>query len=138
MQTLSAEALLTIWEHGRAEPLAIRRALVLLSVLHPDASFQSLAELTVGERDRQLLVLRCRLFGSSVDGLIACPSCGETLEVAFDIAPLADKSDAGHQPLSLDCDGYGLQIRQPTSEDLLAVADVVGIDAQRAGLLDRV
>jgi hypothetical protein len=137
MQTLSAEALLMTWEHGRAECLPIRRALVLLSALQPDASFQDLAELTVGERDRQLLLLRRYLFGSSVDVLITCPACGEMLETAFDIAQLVDESPGRHESVSLECQGYGLEVRQPTSDDLLAVANVVGMDAQRAGLLDR-
>jgi uncharacterized protein (UPF0212 family) len=45
---------------------------------------EGLRRLLVGDRDYLLLGLRRLTFGSHFDGLLACPTCGETMDVSFE------------------------------------------------------
>jgi uncharacterized protein (UPF0212 family) len=132
---LDDAALLAIWE--RSLPLERPwRELALLA----DASgepVEVLAGLPIGERDRRLLDLRERLFGADVEGEIACPSCGERLELRLALAtmclpvpatterdaPAEDRSAAGcsvQGSMELEAGGWRLTLRLPDSSDVAA------------------
>ncbi len=147
-----AADLLQAWENGQGWP-PIWQALCLLAVACPGEPLQALAALPVGRRDRRLMELRRRLFGSRLDSLVACPQCGERLELSFDLdavqvpldnqslepaqAPLDGRPTPGEadgpEDWELETEGYWLRFRLPNSLDLLAAQQAGG----RTTLLER-
>src|SRR5215475_8416102 len=93
MRALSAAELLDFWEHGFAQSPA-ERALTLLKAACPDLSADSIAKLTVGERDQRLLTLREWTFGSQLLCIASCTSCGEQLELSFTASDLFAHEEA--------------------------------------------
>ena len=79
MRDLSAAELLTQWEQGTAQSLP-RRALALLAAACPEFDGDTLAAMTIGRRDGELLRLRERLFGPEITFVAACPACASQLE----------------------------------------------------------
>jgi hypothetical protein len=137
MRTPSSEDLLTTWERGRAEPHAVGRALVLLSAFYPDAAFDSLADLTIGQRDSLLLAGRTRLFGPQLRGLTACPRCHQSLEFDFEVTDILADTQSATPPIAIARDDYAVEFRLPTSGDLLALSTSGGNAERRLGLLKR-
>lgn len=137
MRQLTATELLDAWERGLAEsPPA--RALTLLSA-STGAGRDQLARLSVGERDRLLLSLREQTFGPTLDALAVCPSCGQRLEMSFEVADVTVEREgpapADSFPLSFD--GYEAVVRRLTSLDLLAAARAPDARAARRSLFAR-
>lgn len=141
MRAPSADELLRVWEWGqRHGPL--ERGQALLAASCPDEAADHLLDLTIGQRDLRLLRLREALFGPQIDCQIACPACGDSLELAFntrDLTALATSSPPGppSAPLALDANGWHVQFRLLTCRDLLE--GVRGGDAasRRRALLER-
>jgi hypothetical protein len=120
MRALSATDLLSIWESGSRQ-LPLQRALTMLAVACPEASPDSLADLTIGQRDAWLLALREMTFGSEIRGVTDCPHCGEKIELSFnslDIRP-PTKNEPPTE-LTVKSDGLEMRFRLPTSADLVA------------------
>ena len=121
MRALSATELLRVWERGSGQ-VPVQRALTMLAAACPEASPDSLAALTIGQRDTRLLALRELTFGSAVTGLADCPACGDKVELAFDCSEIRPATDA--EPpveLAMPANGRDVRFRLPTSADLLAV-----------------
>src|SRR5438874_7789021 len=92
MRALSATELLSVWESGSSQ-VPLQRALSILAAASPEASSDSLARLTIGQRDARLLALREMTFGSELTGVTDCPECGEKIELSFNssnVRPLAE------------------------------------------------
>ena len=137
MRALSAPELLGVWERGLAQG-PVERALMLLAAACPETSPDTLASVTVGQRDARLLALREWAFGSELAGVVTCPGCGECLELNFDIEDLQVGSDAepeGGIPLAA-C-GYELRFRLPNSLDLIALEEQADPDRSRLLLFRR-
>ena len=98
MDTPSAHGLLEAWERGQGRS-ATARGLLLLHAALPDLAGAELAGLPLGRRNRLLLNLRVRLFGSVLDGLATCPACAETLETRLPL-PSPAHEDASAIPES--------------------------------------
>jgi hypothetical protein len=113
--------------------------LSLLAAAWPERSAEEWATVAIGERDEYLLRLREALFGHQLEGLAACPQCGEQLELAFataDIrAPVAAGADNA-QAIRIEVSGYDLVCRLPNSLDLMASAQAAD-EERRASLLQR-
>jgi hypothetical protein len=123
MRSLSDPEVVQLWEEGRsATPLT--RATRLLSVATGDP--HRVRTLTPGESDTHLLTLRRLMFGSALDCVSTCPSCGEPLEFALDANELTpvDESEEPRQTqlLRVARDGYRATVRLPTLEDLDSAA----------------
>lgn len=145
MRAFTASQLLSLWEHGLAQP-AWQRALSLLAASLPDFTAEDLAKLPVGQRDACLLDLRERVFGHRLRSLATCPACGERLELSFDITDIRIESAAGPDEgqmrgpddrLSLAMDGYEATFRPPNSLDLAAIAGMRSPEQARLHLLER-
>jgi hypothetical protein len=136
MRALSAPELLDVWELGLSST-PIQRVVTLLAAVcrePPDA----IAQLSVGQRDTRLLLLRERLFGSQVVCVATCPACGERLELNFSTADVRQGADTGSEDaLSVSVDGYELRFRLPNSLDQIAIADCPDANAARQRLLER-
>ena len=115
MQSLSAEKILAVWEAGRAQH-ALDRALTILAAASPGASRDTLADLSIGERDTRLLQLRSLLLGPHAEGFAECPHCQEPIEFPFDAAAFTPGPEgrASARPVSETL------LRPPTSRDLAA------------------
>jgi hypothetical protein len=133
---LTASELLTTWERGVGSA-AGERALELAALACPDLAEAERGALTAGERDRALLDLREHLFGTTVDAVLSCEGCGETLELAATIDELRTDGAGGHDGTrTLSQGGYELRLRQPTALDLAEIADGT-LEEASADLLER-
>lgn len=145
MHGLSAPELLVVWERGLTEA-PNRRALTLLAAASGE-DVDALAGLTIGRRDRELLTLRARTFGGRFSGIARCPSCGETVEAAFEasdvVAPTDDAVPGADEAVDapaehwVEQDGYSVRFRAPSTSDLEAVADLEDRKKARDRLLRR-
>ncbi|HEX2269016.1 MAG TPA: hypothetical protein VHH35_05760 [Pyrinomonadaceae bacterium] len=130
---ISATSLLQVWERGQLQA-PVEKALTLLAAAYPDATREELAMLSIGRRDASLLSLREQLFGSQLSSLTACPACGEQLELNFNVADIRAETPSLNKPLSVCESGYELELRLPTSLDLLRLVNCSTIDEMRSQL----
>jgi hypothetical protein len=133
---ISAAKLLQVWERGQLQA-PVEKALTLLAAAHPDATRETLATLSIGERDSGLLSLREQLFGTQLSSLTDCPACGEQLELNFNVADIRVSSTSPGVPLHVSHSGYELELRLPNSIDLLQLADCSTVATMRARLFEQ-
>jgi hypothetical protein len=118
MMAVSSAQLLAAWERGLNQPPA-RRVLTLLNADDDGGTFEALARLSIGERDRRLLCLREQMFGPHLNAIAECPACGESLEVDFNIADVrVEPNEPASEPFTLEHEGYVVAFRLPASLDL--------------------
>jgi hypothetical protein len=119
MRVPSTRALIDLWDTGYGRDHTTR-ALLMLDLAWATPVDRTGAELTIGERDRLLIELRREIFGPQIEAVEQCSSCGEMLEIMFDLSPLlaAEPNDPS-EPLFLEIEGYRMTVRAPTSQDLL-------------------
>lgn len=132
MAPLGAQGLLAAWE--QAEGLhPLRRALVLLAAAWPEVEAAHWRRLPIGARDEYLFALHEALFGRRLEVVADCPRCGERLELALDSAAIrVPRPAAADTAFWFESAGGRLRCRLPDSDDLLAVADAAGDDADAA------
>jgi hypothetical protein len=135
MHSLSARDVVHAWEAGRGRH-PVDRALLLLALAHPDLTQAELAALTMGQRNRRLLVLRRDLLGPTLNGYAECPNCGQALEFEIDIGAilLPELTEAA---FTATVEGFDLEVRLPDSQDLAAVVGLEGLDSARRLLIER-
>ena len=122
MRPLSAAQLLDAWERGLSEP-SYRRALPILAAAYPDSSPDTLAALSIGERDRRLLTLRQWTFGSQLASVANCSGCGEPLEWMVNPADLhAVNESEPADDLVVEVDRYRVRFRLPNTLDLASIS----------------
>ena len=125
MRAPSAGELLQVWEAGFAQAWT-ERALALLAVAWPEATWDTLAKLSIGQRDARLLELRERLWGPRMSGVVTCPVCRERLElIAETHAMLANAQSPQVRESTVSAVGYNVTFRLPTSADLVVTAEAV-------------
>ena len=121
MHALSATELLSVWEYG-SNQFPLQRALTILAAACPEASSESLAHLTIGQRDARLLALRETMFGAELTGITDCPECGEKVELSFNCSDIRPQPDTeAPAELAVQSNGREVRFRLPTTVDLLAV-----------------
>ena len=120
IQPLTTSELLTVWERGRTQS-PLQRTLLILAAAAPTMSWDDLAALPLGQRDRWMLDVREWTFGSQMNSVARCPHCGERLQLTFSTADLRTPSPPVAADLVLHVGDYTLQLRLPTSADVLAV-----------------
>jgi hypothetical protein len=137
MRALSAGELLDVWEAGFAQA-PTERALALLAVACPETSQDVLAELSIGQRDGNLLILRERLWGPQMAAVVVCPGCRERLELSLDTREmLANSQRKQPSEIPLSIAEYSVTFRLPTSWDLVAEVGPGGLRAGIRGILER-
>ncbi len=123
-----AEALLQVWEQGRAASPG-EQGLILLQITDPAISEADRSGLSVGQRDARLLGLFRSLFGDTAPALAACPGCLEQLEFDVPLAAItvgvpnktADRFAVVHE-------GHEIAFRLPRAGDLAALGRRCGDD----------
>lgn len=137
MKSLSAADLLNVWEWGLSQS-PIQCALILLKAAYPEISPEQLANLSIGQRDRLLLTLRERMFGSQLVSQGVCPACGDRLELTFTVSDIRIAPEIEPAPvLAVKVKNYEVQFRLPTSLDLSAMASQQDLTMIRQQLLER-
>jgi hypothetical protein len=145
MRAIADQDLLTVWELGLGQHPLDRGLTVLAAVAPlldwdgPAPSRQALARLPLGERDRRLMAVYERIFGSQLAGQAACPACQSAAEFVLDVAGLRT-SPCARDPdgfLALQDAGYNLVFRLPDSFDLAAIARLPSLAAARQALAER-
>ena len=122
MPLLTERHLLDLWERGLATS-TLARAEALLSVASPEGESADPAGLPIGERERRLLRLRARLFGPRMNGLAACPACGERHDIAFHVEDLLSGfSDRLPAPVTVQSGEWQVTARPITCGDLRSAA----------------
>lgn len=121
MRALSASKALSVWEWASGQT-AVERALALLAAACPEQTPEELASLSIGRRDRLLLALREHTFGSQLLGRAPCRSCGEALELAFNVSDICAPEAETEGALTLRLDGYEVDFRLPNSRDIAAIS----------------
>jgi hypothetical protein len=110
-------ALLDVWDQAQAFARPWREIAVLAAVT--GVTPEQLARLPIGERDRRLLDLQEQWFGARLDCETLCVSCGERLELAFDVADIrVPEPTRGPDDLAFAVDGRVLTLRLPNSADV--------------------
>jgi rubredoxin len=123
VDSLSAHDIFRIWDLGEQRH-PVDRTLMLLAAACRDMTWDELARLSIGQRDRLLLALREATFGQRLDSYCECPECRERLEFALSTADLRPPAveEKVHDVKSLCIDGIEIQYRMPDSRDLAAAA----------------
>lgn len=136
MRPLSATELLDAWERGLSGPVW-QRTLHLLTAASA-SSINTVATLSIGERDRSLMTLREWTFGSQLTSLSDCSTCGTHLEWTMTLADLyLDYETESPDMLSLETDRYRVNFRVPVSSDLATLAGHRDVNSARGALLER-
>lgn len=140
MRSLSVPELLDVWERGQTQSTPHRALLLLAAAGSTDATDapDKLAQLSIGQRDARLLVLRELTFGSQLTSVATCPACGDQIEAMFDVsdllvAPVADASEI----LSLKINGEEIRFRLPNTQDQIALTACADVATARDQLLRR-
>lgn len=120
MRALEARDMLHLWE-SCATLHPIDRALSMLRVGAPEESYDALAALPIGERERLAVALRVRTFGLAAEGASECPACGLAHEVDPPLEAILSTPRARTEPLDLEARGYQLVVRAPDSYDQAAI-----------------
>lgn len=134
MQPLSATEIVQLWEWGRTNILSI--ALALLALALPELPAEQASELSVGQRNLYLLVLRELMFGPSLNGYAECTRCGEKLEFSVEVGALR-LPEPQQQQFRVALGGYDVACRLPTSRDLAASIGCGDVEAARSWLVQR-
>lgn len=127
MHGLAAAEIVDVWERGRRLTPAARALEVLAAAGRGDDP----GELAAGARDVLLAELRALTFGQRGEALVACPACGETVELELSAVELTGGLGAPREPLSVELDGTRVRFRLPSAADL---ASLSGGDAEAAEL----
>ena len=117
---MTNDHLIQVWETGLSQ-MPIEKSLHLLRVWGEAPDLDSVANLSIGERDARLLQVRTVLFGSRLVNKANCPACSETVEwenETVDLLVQEPVPDAPIREFTLEQDGFWVRFRLPNSYDL--------------------
>lgn len=128
------------WEAGQQKH-PVDRALLLLALALPAFSPALLSSLTIGQRNRALLLLRQKTLGASATCFARCPHCGEKVEFALDLPAMmptdleafTDSGELSEHIHTLSIDAFSVSFRLPTSTDLASI--IRAVDAREGSHL---
>lgn len=137
---LSPQDMLNVWEQGLNQSL-LQRVLIMLVAAYPEVAPGDLAQLSIGQRDERLLLLRERLFGPHFVNTVLCPACSERIEWENTVTDVLIPSSGTALPESnefdLEIDQYSLRCRLPNSIDIAAVVGIHDVAKAQQQLLSR-
>jgi hypothetical protein len=117
---LADHALLDVWDRVETAPVPLRPAVLLDGLRAGLGEGGEPAEgLPVGRRDRALIAVRTRLFGSRMRCASHCPACGERVEIELDLGLMQGGAPAELAVVRMDDGAW--RLRPPTTRDVEAV-----------------
>ena len=132
----SSTDLLSAWERGYGRSI-VEQGIQLLSLALPGSPRDVLSQLSVGERNRILILLRTHLFGPTVSCVDRCPACGAELELTFALDALVSSGPTTAQTISATWSSHRLVLRLPTSADLEQIQNLPQGPVRHRALLER-
>jgi hypothetical protein len=137
MRPLSVQEMIRVWERGNSRS-PIDQALLLLDAGSAENSLSQLAKLDVAERDRRLLQLREKTFGSHLSCSVDCPWCSQDLQFDMETRqvlqyPLPEQTTT----FSGSTDDLAVAFRLPNSEDLIEGMKTASMEEGRSRILER-
>jgi hypothetical protein len=140
MRLLSAHDVVGIWEAGENQH-PLEQALTILSSALPEVGRDQLARLTLGQRDRWLLDLREKMYGSVLRMFAICPGCAQHLELRIPMAELKKGWEPVAIPesptIELEVGSIEVTFRLPNTLDLASAAAGEDVETGRAIILKR-
>jgi hypothetical protein len=136
MKALSSQELLAVWEQSDSQR-PTRRGLALLAAAEPETPIETLASLSIGERDRRLLALREWAFGSRLASRTTCPQCSEEVELDLAVSDIRSQSPQRQAPLTLQAEGYEITFRLINSADLELLREGMELPQATRMLIER-
>jgi hypothetical protein len=130
MRPLSDQQMLAVWERGLGR-LPLERALALLEAACPEDDHNTLAAMSLGQRDTRLLRLREWAFGQQITAFCICRNCGQQLDLSFHVSHLYHE-ESGPAQIPLSIGGYELLLRPLNSLDLMACRNTDEPEISRA------
>ncbi len=133
------ETLLQAWETMHAATTT-ERSLGLLGAVWPELDDAQWRQVSIGDRDACLFLLKESLFGGELQTVAACPNCGERLESRFNVRDVCSPTawlPQPREPLLLMHGDYRVRFRLPCSDDLLDLPTNVTTNDAAATLLQR-
>lgn len=122
--SLGDAALLAAWEAAGAVPSSAVGAVLLHHAGMVD-EFDTCLDLPLATTSALVARVYSESFGDTVEGVLTCGSCAESLEVTLPLGAFSDMPGGpGTATVTLPQDGQALVVRCPTTRDLLAVAAV--------------
>jgi hypothetical protein len=135
MRTLTQAEFIALWEVGRSlHPLD--QAVLTLQAAYPEVK-DSIADWSIGRRNRALAQLRDAAFATPYRGWTSCRQCGEKLEFELDARGLANGAPAESPVTDARVEVRGEQYRLPTSRDLADVSKDADATSAAQRLLQR-
>ena len=126
-------ALLGLWERGLGYP-RIARGEALLEAAGQGAD----ASRTFGQRNACLLDLHATFFGSRIDLISRCPTCGAAAQFSADCGALTVCTPPpAQEEHRLEVEGHVIDFRLPTSADIAVASSANGDDEFVFRLLER-
>jgi hypothetical protein len=122
--------LLDLWERSESATPA-ERGVEMMRYAGLDPS-----KVTLGGREAALLRLHSELFGSRLLCLTDCPDCRESMEIDFPVDALVSEAETV-STFSVSCEGWHVECRTLTAEDLADVSRYPDASSAASALLDR-
>jgi T4 bacteriophage base plate protein len=138
MRGLSDQQILQVWERGQQQH-PLDRALTLLAFALPESPWETLSQLSIGQRDALLLRLRQQMLGDDMESFAQCPHCGESVEFTLKTTALR-VMEPSIEPLAsqtLTVADYNLTFTLPNSQDLAAVVHCETLQTAQSMLTQR-
>jgi hypothetical protein len=126
--------LLFLWEKG-LEQLPVECAVDVLERALPGGR-DAMELLPIGRRDRLLLEVRERTFGSRMNAVTECMVCAARIEMQFDANEVKAAEATVDGAIELKCGEYRMRLRVPDSRDVMAASAMPG-ETGVAELFDR-
>jgi len=137
MRPLSVHEMIGLWEKGELRS-PVDQALLLLRAADPGNSLTELAKLHVGERDRRLLRVREKTFGSRLSCSVDCQWCSEDLHFEFETQQILQPVDTEPEgTFAGTAEGVDVTFRLPNSEDLMAAMTAGSAEEGKQRILER-
>lgn len=104
-----------------------------------DAGLADVRALVVGDREALLLQLRAATFGERVACVLACPACGQPMDLEPSVSDLLvdEYADVAAEHALAGADDAPVRFRLPTGGDLEAAGEAADVEAGTALLLSR-
>lgn len=138
MRALSADQLLAAWDRGFHES-DLGRPLTLLRLSCPERSGESLAELSLAERDLDLWRLRRIMFGERLRATLPCAGCAAQIEFTLAVSSVIDPLESlqSTTPLETQVDRWQVRVRPVITADLEAALKMPDDPSAKQLLLER-
>jgi len=138
MRRLTGQEIVRIWEVGLGQH-PLDQAMTMLMSAYPEASRDTLALLSIGQRDACLFAVREQMFGSRLSSLAVCPTCQEQIEFVLNMADMriTPSIEPTGDVFTLTTDEGELHFRLPNSLDLAAIVGSNDLVTARNKLVQR-